>query len=72
MILSEISHKSNDIPNLYQGSSKCMKSLDIGYIELKNIFYGFKIMWKKAGDSPPIIIILNGWTQRNGGGYSYD
>ena len=49
-----------------------MKSLAIGYIELKNIFYGFKIMWKKAGDSPPIIIILNGWTQRNGGGYSYD
>ena len=41
-------------------------------IELKNIFYGFKLMWKKAGDSPPIIISLNGWTQRNGGGYSYD
>ena len=42
-------------------------------IELNSISYGFKIMWKKAGDSPPIMTSVNGWTQRSdGGGYSYD
>ena len=42
-------------------------------IELNSSLYGIKIMWKKAGDSPPIITSVNGWTQRSdGAGYSYD